>query len=52
MTELEISAQELEGLLASGAELQLLDVREDWEAALVRLAAAIHAYAPSGRAAR
>jgi len=42
VNELEIGARELEALIASSAELQLLDVREDWEAALVRLAGAIH----------
>jgi rhodanese-related sulfurtransferase len=42
VTELELSVQDLAAQLASGADLQLVDVREDWEAALVRIAGAIH----------
>jgi len=42
MTELEINAVALAALRASTPDLQLVDVREDWEAAIARLAGAMH----------
>jgi adenylyltransferase/sulfurtransferase len=42
MTEFEIDVQTLAALRAGAADLQLIDVREDWEAAIARLEGAIH----------
>jgi len=39
---LQIDAQELYTQFEAGADIQLVDVREDWEAAIARLPGAIH----------
>lgn len=40
--ELHIDPRGLHALLAAGQDVQLIDVREDWEAAIARLPNAIH----------
>jgi rhodanese-related sulfurtransferase len=42
MIDLQIDPRELRQQLDAGADIQLVDVREDWEAAIARLAGAIH----------
>lgn len=42
MTEFEIDVHALAALRTAASDLQIVDVREDWEAAIVRLDGAFH----------